>query len=139
MLLLLLSCSGPSDVGNGSNPQNEGTPTSPVLLTLGVTRVSKVGTLSDSALDSYYQFTTTASFLSDNYQLTVSNFSPATISPLTLGIYPTTNYVVPVVATNSSATVGHILNPNTTYYIDISNIYNDTVNVTFDMVVTGPS
>ena len=106
---------------------------------MGVIHASKVGTLKDGALDSCYQFSTTASANTDTYQLTVSNFSPAGISPLTLGIYPTTNCVVPVVATNSAPSISLILNPNTTYYVDISNLYNDTTNVTFDLVVTGPN
>ena len=130
-LTLVLLATGCDQSGSGSGPNNEGTPSNPVTLTVGVTHSGSVG--SDGT--SFYRFTTT---VEGSYTIALTD----TRSDLSWDLYgpaPDYDWIMECDdhfhAADEIATTP-LLSASTTYHLTVDEW--DYVAGRFDLLITAP-
>lgn len=120
---LILSCGSPVSPAGGGTPAvkyNEGTVAAPIALTVENSRLCKVGKLSNSETNSYYQFTVPSN---GTWYIKASNFSPSSVTGFNPYLYTTSDYSgLALFAANYSTSMTCTgLSSGTTYYLKLTN------------------
>ena len=144
IILSLVACSQPTSGSGGagsggnttSNPQNEGSITSPILLTIGTPRVCKIGKSSDSATRSYYKVVIPPS--QNTCTITATSFSPASVNKISVSAYSSsdfTSFIFSSLYVNPYATF-FTASTGETWYIILDNTDNSALNISYTVTIT---